>query len=969
MRTVSLGGVLTRWMGGLPRTRGLAGAWPGTLVGAAFLTSVFALARIPLALTSTLSETYYDEAVTGLMALEILRGIPQVFYWGEPYGGAIGDAYLAAAGFWLFGPSTLVLRLAPLAVIVLWVWASWQAARRTAGEGFGLWAGLYVALPPVFLSFVQLTSAGEAVAVACGAVVVAATIRLLDSEISPDTSGATWMALGLAGGAGWWASQIMGMFLVAAVLSLAVARPRVWRTAGPYVALGFFLLASLPLWIWNLQHDWATFRHLTTWGGGPPPLREGAASVARTLVATLRDQYWDGRGHSVRIPAPGSLLGWVLLVTVYAPAVALALAQVGTWARRAWRRERPWREPLDVVVLAFWLTVAAHLATWFGTSRVLRYSITFYVTLPVLCATLLARLARIGWLGQGLAAALAVAVLAYNALTHVAFIVDSQTARHRPIDALIARLERLGVRACYANARIAPVITFESTERIRCAEYHGYRNFGLLQAVDAIDDPAAVAIVTHRVLRDPAPNAMVRALRLAGADMRRAVVGHYEVYHRFVAPDPRIQPVPSTDWRVRASSAADSAALAIDRRAWTRWSAPKREGEWLELDLGHARPITQVSLLAAPWTNETPVGLRVTTSADGRSWDTVAESPDLEPGVHWWLGHPRLDDSGRVIVRFAPRDARYVRITSLGAEVPHAAWSVAELFVYEPSTSRWSPPPAATAALSAATAELDRWMDDPTGPHPLRAPVTTEHRRAQVAWGRAFTQANEALAAAPEWEAAHHLHGRALATSGWGVGLDGTLEQARASGAWHEVIHAAEMMDTNPNSGWRAGRLAAWAEALEQLGRPAEAAAIRARPEPSPARPTRVVFGPDVELTGTDGPAAARAGGTVEVSYYWRLVDTTAYDYWVSSHIRGLPGDRHQDRPMGTPEHGPSRWASGERVRQTVTFTVPPDTPPGAYPLQVGVWYPSTGRRLRIVAADLPQSRRAVTVGTLVVVP
>ena len=27
------------------------------------------------------------------MAFAILHGIPQVFYWGEPYGGAIGDAY------------------------------------------------------------------------------------------------------------------------------------------------------------------------------------------------------------------------------------------------------------------------------------------------------------------------------------------------------------------------------------------------------------------------------------------------------------------------------------------------------------------------------------------------------------------------------------------------------------------------------------------------------------------------------------------------------------------------------------------------------------------------------------------------------------------------------------------------------------------------------------------------------------
>jgi hypothetical protein len=46
---------------------------------------------------------------------------------------------------------------------------------------------------------------------------------------------------------------------------------------------------------------------------------------------------------------------------------------------------------------------------------------------------------------------------------------------------------------------------------------------------------------------------------------------------------------------------------------------------------------------------------------------------------------------------------------------------------------------------------------------------------------------------------------------------------------------------------------------------------------------------------------------------------------------------------------------------------VPPDTPPGVYPLRVGVWLPSTGRRLHIVKSDLPQARRAVTVGTLVV--
>jgi hypothetical protein len=326
-----------------------------------------------------------------------------------------------------------------------------------------------------------------------------------------------------------------------------------------------------------------------------------------------------------------------------------------------------------------------------------------------------------------------------------------------------------------------------------------------------------------------------------------------------------------------------------------------------------------------------------------------------------------MDDSGRVIVRFAPRDVRYVRLTSLGASVPDGTWSVAELFVYEPAASLWSPPPAAGAALARATAELDCWMDDPTGPHPLRAPVTTEHRRGQVAWGRALGAANEAVAAAPEWEAAQHLHGRALARAGWTDGLENALDRAHAEGAWHEVIHAAEQLDDDPDTGWRAGRVAAWAEALDRLGRTAEAAVIRARPAPVPDRAVRVDFEGDLQLTGIDAPSEVRAGDTVRLRYHWRRLDATAYDYWVFLHVPGWPGEDNYDQPVGAPRYGVSRWASGERVRQTVTLTVPPDTPPGVYPLRVGVWLPSTGRRLHIVKSDLPQARRAVTVGTLVV--
>jgi hypothetical protein len=46
---------------------------------------------------------------------------------------------------------------------------------------------------------------------------------------------------------------------------------------------------------------------------------------------------------------------------------------------------------------------------------------------------------------------------------------------------------------------------------------------------------------------------------------------------------------------------------------------------------------------------------------------------------------------------------------------------------------------------------------------------------------------------------------------------------------------------------------------------------------------------------------------------------------------------------------------------------VPPNTPPGVYPVHTGVWLPWTGKQLRASASDLPIVRRAVVVGSLTV--
>ena len=377
-----------------PETGSLAGLWHRRLwvaAAGALLAAVFLALRYRLALTPLLAETYYDEALTGLMAFDILHGTPQVFYWGEPYGGAIGDAYPAALGFWLFGPSTLVLRMASAVIAVIWAWSLWFIARRAGAGPFAFLAGLLVAVPPVFLSHAQLSTHGESASLAFSTLALASAVYLIDARVSAARTTA-WVVLGVASGVSWWSSQIGAMLLVAAALVLAV-QPRVFRRSGLYLAIALFFVASGPFWIWNLRHEWATFRHLATWGGPLPswPLR--IKIVAVTLLESLRDYFWDGR--AVRLPSWAWVLSWIAIVGVYLPGVLVAVGRVPAWLQRARQRESPWQDARDLVAVAFCLTLAAHLLTWFGTSTVLRYAMTFQATLPVLCSLALARLAPV----------------------------------------------------------------------------------------------------------------------------------------------------------------------------------------------------------------------------------------------------------------------------------------------------------------------------------------------------------------------------------------------------------------------------------------------------------------------------------------------------------------------------------------------------------------------------------------------
>lgn len=78
-----------------------------------------------------------------------------------------------------------------------------------------------------------------------------------------------WIGLGV-GLAGTFLSKYFSPFLLAsfAVYLVASRNARIpWRRPGPWIALGFQLLALVPVYLWNSRNHWITFTHLRERGG------------------------------------------------------------------------------------------------------------------------------------------------------------------------------------------------------------------------------------------------------------------------------------------------------------------------------------------------------------------------------------------------------------------------------------------------------------------------------------------------------------------------------------------------------------------------------------------------------------------------------------------------------------------------------------------------------------------------------
>ncbi len=382
-----------------------------------------------------------DEALIGLMVTHFEHGGFTTFFWGRPYGGT-QEVILAVPGFFLFGASWFALRIVPIVISAATALLLWRVGRRTIGDpGAAVAAGLFWVWPPFdLLQFVRAQGFYASGVFYCVALVLLA-LRVVER---PDRLRVG--LFGLVGGLAFWQSaQITPVALVAIAWTIW-KQPRCLRHA--WIAALLALLGSLPWWIWNVGHGFASLQQ----DPGIATYRHSLRLLLSPLSAMtvgLRAPYTD------QLLIPSTPLTWLVLVGL------VTLFLVSAYRSRG-----------AAVSLVYWILLIFPFlyALPRKTSYISSYPQYTTIVTPLL-ALLLARLAT-SRLRGALMIALACMITGVTLNRMEAWYALPQPLPNAPrsFAPLIATLDRLHLDRVYADYWIAYRLTFETGERVVAVE-------------------------------------------------------------------------------------------------------------------------------------------------------------------------------------------------------------------------------------------------------------------------------------------------------------------------------------------------------------------------------------------------------------------------------------------------------------------------------------------------------------------
>jgi len=414
-----------------------------------------------------------DEAVVALMARHILQGERPIFFYGQAYMGSL-DAWLIAAGFWLFSEHVWVIRLVQGLLYGGTLLTTVKLGTLALGDRrIGTLAAWLLAIPTVTVTLYTTASlGGYGECLLMGNLIL--ILGLIIGRDLQEHGKAKWIHLlcwGILAGGGLW---VFGLTLV---YSLPTGLYLLWKfwhqgrsslpCAGAWIFLGS-LIGSAPWWIFGLQHGLG-YLLIELGGGGIADIEQGTwlSQVGTHLLSLIL--FGGTATFGLR---PSWELRWLALPLL--PFILAFWLGVVVYILRRMRRGQPNREGASLLLGVLLTLSAGFVFTPFGADPSGRYFVPLTVPLSLFAAELILRLgSRKPLWGWGLAA-LVVAFNLWGTVQSAVKFPPGITTQfdpvaqidHRYMNELIAFLQEHGESRGYTNYWVTYPLAFQSGETL-----------------------------------------------------------------------------------------------------------------------------------------------------------------------------------------------------------------------------------------------------------------------------------------------------------------------------------------------------------------------------------------------------------------------------------------------------------------------------------------------------------------------
>jgi hypothetical protein len=278
-----------------------------------------------------------DESMSGLMAMNLLKGNSETFLWGQPYGGA-AEIWPVALMIKIFGPNLFAMRAVTVALGAVAPFLMWRVASRLLSKHGAIAAALTMWIWPVALISWSMREFLYYEPV----LVLGLTAILLTQRFTENTS--RWHHMTAAGfclGIGFWMSPFVSYFGIFVVLTLIQAKKEA-ITKGWSVAVGF-IVGLIPWLSYNIPREFISLQTPDGATGGSYTAHLDYLAHPGMAVA-LGIKGWYSKAY----PFDSNMLGRGLLVACLAIGAFVIVRAFVKWG------QKQDKFPVDMACLLAW---------------------------------------------------------------------------------------------------------------------------------------------------------------------------------------------------------------------------------------------------------------------------------------------------------------------------------------------------------------------------------------------------------------------------------------------------------------------------------------------------------------------------------------------------------------------------------------------------------------------------------------